>query len=954
MASSIVADLRLSPAAAEVVKNLPVDYETFMASLRLMATNVSNYDDIQAAGRLRVYREIRNCPTLRVYLNNCGHRLSQSVYEFLEEHLDTFEELLKKWHKHNFVGHDWFSAGTLIGSQDGTGSGGYLLCPFIGFGTCETPIIQNLRQAVQFHRRTGLDRVIKCFEELSLGLYTHATPTKFNAGTVNPQMSSCFLVYIGDYLYSISFSGPGETAMISRGNGGVGICVSFIRAAGSSIGCTGRSNGIVPFCRVFDKTICAVDQGGGKRKGAATLFLDNVHPDVMDFISARDNFASHDVRFTTANICMWMHDLFYRRAAKGEHWTLFCPSRAKTLYGKYGPEFDREYERLERLAKVREEAFNAASIYFKTIEKMYEENPDDVQIQERYTQAQKHMIQAEKERILHKVIPAMSLSDHIIDVQGKSGEPYMMNADTINYKSNQKNLGPINQSNLCLEICEYTDPDTIASCNLASLNLSAFARAPLQMEIFNDKALSDRDLARALSVCFDFKALGSAIRSVVENLENVIDENKDPLDNDPGTISRGKISRPNRENRPLGIGVSGLDDVFKIIDLPYMSRPARLLNKMIFACMYFNAQIESVNLALSRGEYPTFRTGSYQRFTGVSIGVDGKRVAQFKTEYGSPLSNGQFQFDLWAEEAEMLSQMGNLNTKIYNRDDDRPIPPSWWDQDNTFLYKHNGEDEESEEIVIGESWNSLRDVIMEYGVRHSLLIALMPTATVAQMMCNSPSTESHQGNIYSRQVLKGNYTVVNRHLQKDLEEARLYTTELFDFLSVSSGSLKHLATFVKDHSHLYPAITRDGEIIPSVAARIVHLQAKYLTMFEMSTKDMMNAARDRGIYICQSQSFNIYSRDPTPAQLRAMHAYANALRLKTGMYYLRQAPTMEMNGLNLTASMTEYCSKFEDLRRIMTDVKKKEEEKRETSKLQIDGPVCTREMIEAGCDSCVL
>merc|ERR1712060_1014082 len=349
----------------------------------------------------------------------------------------------------------------------------------------------------------------------------------------------------------------------------------------------------------------------------------------------------------------------------------------------------------------------------------------------------------------------------ILDSQIETGTPYMLYKDHANKKSNQQNLGTIRSSNLCTEIIEYTSPDEVAVCNLASIALSSFA--------------SREDES------FDFQRLYEVTKVATRNLNKVIERNYYPVP---------EARRSNMRHRPIGLGVQGLADAFMIMRFPFESDAAQKLNEDIFETIYFAACEASCELAEKFGAYDTFE--------------------------GSPASKGQLQFDLWG------------TTPKSGR----------WD------------------------WAELKEKIAQHGLRNSLLVAPMPTASTAQILGNNESFEPYTQNLYVRRVLSGEFVSVNRHLLKDLVERKLWTEDLRMQLIAHNGSVQNLDL---------PADLRE----------------LYKTVWEIKQRIVLDMAADRGAYIDQSQSLNIHMVDATTAKLSSMHFHGWQLGLKTGMYYLR-------------------------------------------------------------------
>ena len=292
----------------------------------------------------------------------------------------------------------------------------------------ERPQHLFMRVAVGIHK-TDLDEIVKTYNMISEGWFTHATPTLFNAGTPKPQMSSCFLIQMKDDSIPGIYDTLKQTALISQSAGGIGLSIHNVRAKGSYIrGTNGTSNGIVPMLRVFNDTARYVDQGGGKRKGSFAIYLEPWHADVYDFLDLRKNHGKEEVRARDLFYALWIPDLFMQRVKDNGTWTLMCPNECPGLSDCWGEEFEKLYTKYETEGRGRE------------------------------------------------TIKAQELWYKIIESQIETGNPYMLYKDAANRKSNQQNLGTIKSSNLCTEIIEYTAPDEIAVCNLGSIALPKFVK----------------------------------------------------------------------------------------------------------------------------------------------------------------------------------------------------------------------------------------------------------------------------------------------------------------------------------------------------------------------------------------------------------------------------------------------------------------------------------------------
>ena len=586
----------------------------------------------------------------------------------------------------------------------------------------ERPQHMLMRVAVGIHKE-DVDAAIETYHLLSQKWFTHATPTLFNAGTPKPQLSSCFLLTMKDDSIDGIYDTLKQCAKISQSAGGIGLSIHNVRAKGSYIrGTNGVSNGIVPMLRNFDMTARYVDQGGGKRKGSFAIYLEPWHADVKDFLELKRNHGKEEMRARDLFYAMWIPDLFMRRVEENEDWSLFCPNEAPGLADCHSEEFERLYEKYEREGRARE------------------------------------------------VVKAQELWFEILESQIETGTPYMLYKDSANKKSNQQNLGTIKSSNLCTEILEFTSPDEVAVCNLASIALPKFVTTGPDGKKF-----------------FDHQKLYEITKVATRNLNKVIDVNYYPVE---------EARRSNFRHRPIGLGIQGLADAFIMLRMPFESAEAKGLNEDIFETIYFAAMETSMELAKVYGPYETYE--------------------------GSPASKGIFQFDMWGV---------------------TPKSGRW-------------------------QWDSLKEQVVKHGVRNSLLVAPMPTASTSQILGNNECFEPYTSNIYTRRTLSGEFIIANKHLMKDLISLGLWNDNMKNRLIAANGSVQKL---------------------PDVPQNIKDL---YKTVWEISQKIIIDMAADRGAYICQSQSMNVFMQDPNFGKLTSMHFYAWKKGLKTGMYYLRsQAAT---------------------------------------------------------------
>ena len=636
--------------------------------------------------------------------------IAEDVYNVIMEHKDTLDAAVM--HNRDFE-FDYFGFKTLEKS--------YLLK--IDGKVAERPQHMLMRVAVGIHL-DDIPRVLETYNYLSDRFFTHATPTLFNAGTPNPQMSSCFLLAMKEDSIDGIYDTLKQCAVISKYAGGIGMSISNIRASQSYIrGTNGTSNGIVPMLRVFNNTARYVDQGGGKRKGSIAAYIEPWHADIFPFLDLRKNHGNESDRARDLFYALWIPDLFMKRVQANGEWTLMCPNECPGLADCYGEEFEALYEKYEKEGKGR------------------------------------------------KTIKAQQLWFAILDSQVETGTPYMLFKDHCNNKSNQKNLGTIKCSNLCTEIVEYTSPDEVAVCNLASISLSKFVT-------------KDATEYNAFDGVFDFDKLREISEIVTRNLNRVIDRNFYP-------VKEAKNS--NMRHRPIGIGVQGLADTFQKLKMPFDSPEARQLNKDIFETIYFGAVTSSCKLAEEEGTYESYE--------------------------GSPASKGELQYDMWGV-----------------------TPSDRWD------------------------WAGLKEKIAQHGMRNSLLMAPMPTASTAQILGNNEATEPFTSNMYNRRVLAGEFTIVNKHLLRELTARGLWTQSVRNQIIADGGSIQNVREIPQG------------------------IKDVFKTVWEISQRSILDMAADRGAYICQSQSLNVHIAEPTTAKLTSMHFYAWKQGLKTGMYYLRTRP----------------------------------------------------------------
>lgn len=616
----------------------------------------------------------------------------------------------------------------------------------------ERPQHMLMRVAIGIHGADIKD-TLRTYDMMSMKLFTHASPTLFNAGTPRPQCSSCFLYAMQEDSIHGIFQSLADIAQISKYSGGIGLHIHDVRSNGSLIrGTNGTSTGIVPMLRIFNNTARYVNQSG-KRNGSIAVYLEPWHGDIESFLDLRKNHGNEEDRCRDLFLALWIPDLFMKRVEEDGVWSLMSPDDCKGLSDCYGAEFEELYAGYEEEGKFVKQV-RAQELWFK-----------------------------------------------ILESQIETGTPYILYKDACNAKSNQKNLGTIKSSNLCSEIVQYSSPDETAVCNLSSLGLPMYVDASTRS--------------------FDHKKLHEATKVVTHNLNKIIDLNFYPIE---------KARRSNLRHRPVGIGIQGLADVFAMLRVPYDNEEARELNKDIFETIYHAALEASMEIAKKRhraimdggdggdGGDSTYLT--YNSYETEEMQRTKKFPGAYVTFEGSPASQGILQFDMWG----VTPRSGRYD------------------------------------------WDALKDDIKTYGLRNSLLVAPMPTASTAQILGNNESFEPFTSNLFKRKTLSGEFIVVNKYLLRDLIKLDLWNERIKDQLILNDGSIQNIAEIPDD------------------------LKSLYKTVWEIKQKAVIDMCIDRGAFVDQSQSMNLFVEDPDFKRLSSMHFYAWKNGLKCGIYYLRTRP----------------------------------------------------------------
>ena len=670
----------------------------------------------------------------------------------------------------------------------------------------ERPQHMWMRVALGIHDK-DLEKAKETYDLMSQKYFTHATPTLFNAGTPRSQLSSCYLVGMESDSIPGIYNTLADCANISKWAGGIGLHVHNIRAAGSHIrGTNGTSNGLVPMLKVFNSTARYCDQGGGKRKGSFAIYLEPWHGDIESFLDMKKNHGDEEMRARDLFYAMWIPDLFMKRVIANEQWTLMCPDVCTGLSDVYGEEFNKLYTKYEQEGKG------------------------------------------------IKVMPARKIWLKILDSQIETGTPYLLYKDHANRKSNQKNLGTIKSSNLCCEIMEYSNSEETAVCNLASIALSKFVVMPSpdikEYEYINDiQIYSKTDCGYCRRSKQYLKKHGFKFTEI-----NVDDDD----------TRKALYEKINTEEKLSG------DDVVNTVPQIYINNVRKggykELLKYIkpiydFDSLYNVTKVVTRNLnkVIDINFYPTPKTEvSNKKHRPIGIGVQGLADTfalmnlPFVCDESKKLNQSIFEVIYYAaleESVEIAKQEGAYSSFQGSPASNGMLQFDMWNNTN--------------HILKWLDWDLLKEKIKNHGIRNSLLLAPMPTASTSQILGNNECFEPFTSNIYVRRTLAGEFVVVNKYLIRELIENYEWNDTIKNSIIKNNGSIQHLKKL--------PDYIRD----------------KYKTVWEIKMKDIIDMSADRGRYICQSQSLNLWMKNPVYDKLTAMHAYSWKKGLKTGIYYLR-------------------------------------------------------------------
>ena len=695
-----------------------------------------------------------------------------------------------------------------------------------------------------------LDKIKITYDMLSSKAYTHASPTLFNAGTWRPQLSSCFLLGTNDSLEGITTTWD-RVAQISKWAGGIGLHISNIRAKGSLIkGTNAPSSGIVPMLRVYNDIARYINQGG-KRKGSFAIYLEPHHADVLDFLELKRNIGDENERTRDLFLAMWLSDYFMQMVRDNGEWYLMCPTECPGLTDAYGDSYTLLYKQYVAEGKYK------------------------------------------------KVIKARHLMDKIMESQFESGVPYILFKDHVNNKSNQKNIDVIRSSNLCAEVTLVSNNEEHAVCNLASISLNHhlvpfksekqwtiytkenckycnWAKSYFKYRGFDyvektddpDKKLEEyrseqmqgiecldgacrrgiitypqifygethiggfTDMIQYTADDYDYHELWRTAYIATINLDHVIDKNYYPT---PETMCS------NFRNRPIGLGIQGLADTLVSMKIPFESDMALRFNRNAMETIYHAALCASKDIAKSRYE-------DMEHFINSKVGIPEYYDKTFHLE-DKMLDTIYHHHRVNKCELKLVSHYGAYSSYIES--------PMWEGKMQHDMWGEEGSVQE---------WDELREEIEKYGVRNSLLTALMPTASTSQIMGNNECFEWFTSNVYTRSTLAGEFPVVNKYLVNDLLAIGMWNDNMKQHIIAADGSVELL------------------DIPPTY-------KELYKTMWDIKSSWVVRHARARAPFVDQTQSMNIYMAIPDDSKLYRTLMYAWEQGLKTGAYYVRTKPT---------------------------------------------------------------
>jgi ribonucleoside-diphosphate reductase alpha subunit len=759
-----------------------------------------------------------------------------------------------------------------------------------------------------------LNMIKKTYDLMSMGYYTHATPTLYNSGTKFLQLSSCFLGEVPDNLSGIAQSWT-NCSEISRWAGGIGLSVSKVRAKGSVIKTTGESsNGLVPLLKMYDQLARYVNQGG-KRPGSIAIYLEPWHPDIFDFLELRKNFGDDTQRARDLFIALWIPDAYMKQVESDGDWYLLCPSECLNLSDVYGEQFEELYWNYVKEGKFKSK------------------------------------------------ISARKLWLQILESQIETGMPYIGFKDAVNKKNNQKNLGTIKNSNLCNEISQFSSDKEYAVCNLASISLRHFVKPyindknnkwiiyskpnckfcsfaknymtyhkfdfieiPFSQEnldklkeilqkdnitfpqIFLNNEFKETNIGGWSELyyytagLFDFSKLYDVAYIATVNLNKVIDINFYP-------IHETKIS--NMKHRPIGLGIQGLADTLALMRIPFDSELAVELNAKIMETIYLASITASNNLAKDRNEdfkrlckllklvlidnndlpefYDktfNFNRVSYYEFNSFKECVINDYCHVDETYWYRTGKNIE-SFDIYFEELNILYH--KLKPNLYELEN---LKDDYQGAYSSFNGSYFSEGKFQFDLwgvkPTRPEWDTVRESVIKYGTRNSLTTALMPTASTSQILGNNECFEYFTNNIYTRNTQAGDFVMTNKYLVNDLLSVGLWDGEMKDKIIAYNGSIQKIDTIPPQIRELYKIMWEIGQIW------------------------VLKAALARSPFVDQTQSMNLFMGEPDFQRLGSSHMWAWKNGLKTGQYYLRTKPAADSIKFTIDPKLMKEVKNQED------------------------------------------
>lgn len=775
----------------EIIEEIISDPELMLSKFSMQPFNNPEQCS-NIAGAIRMYIVYNNAPlTILDYVNTFQDTLAPEVIKFIRLHskeLTQFVDNTKDFLYGNLA------AATLIKNYLAKKDKLY-----------EIPQYMVIRVAVGISRHRGVKFIGEFIKNFNSKLISLASPTYFNAGFIKGAPTSCMVMVVEDELEDI-YDIIKETAMASKNNAGIGLALNHLRH--SKVGNQGNSKGIVPLLKLIDNSTSYVDQGG-RRPGATTVTLPVWHYDIWEFVKFVDKVNQDGVR--KLNISVMFTDLFMKRLEEDGDWYMMCPKQAAGISHTYGKKHEELYLKYEKeIIK-----WNSYKRYSEL--KHYENKIFKQEYLDELKELELEFSDLDEIPVefRNKKKKAREIFAHCVDMQRKTGMPYIIHGDTINQCSPNKQVGMVYSLNLCQEIALPTKPkEQTASCNIASICLKNMIKFDYQEAVYK----------------VDYELLGNTTQFMISVLNDILDS---------AVNIHSKVKKSNNMIRPIGLGVNGWAELLYTLDLTSVIRVnGKLVNNpevlqlihTIWSCIYYNSLLSSMNEAITYGEYSEFKSSDY--------------------------TSGILQFDLY--------QKRNIPDIIKTT----PVEPKLWGQEG--------------------SWQYLTDMIKKNGLRNSTVTTQMPTATSAQVLEATESTEI-SNNLVTRRLGTGDFIVQNFHLVQDLKSINCWTKENYHLMSDYEGSIQRISDY---------NLTEENK------EKLKHFKLKYLTIWEIPQKCRIVEEAQRQMFTDQARSFNIYIADPEVYILQAVHTAIFKYGLKSS-YYIRSQPPMRYMQMGRKKKTTE-------------------------------------------------